>query len=297
MKLMHPGKTSADYLTEFPESPLRSIKDMEACSKNSGLHMKEPKYRKMMSDAILGDKNPNHKSNTTTEIRKSRSPFSSDFTKYSSEEDKKTFIKSIDYDKRLTSTQLEWWLTKGYSIEEAEKLYKERQSTFTLKKCIEKHGLKDGTLKFNERQKKWKKSLYKNFKKYGDNRSPSSKFANSIIIELCSSFKIEIPKKEKWIYNKKINKAFSYDFVYKKKIIEFNGDYWHCNPIFYKPEYFNKSIQCTAEEKWKLDEIKKQSAESHGYDVLVIWENEWKNDSVSTIERCIKFLNINIKEN
>lgn len=43
--------------------------------------------------------------------------------------------------------------------EEAKLALKKRQSTFSLKKCIEKYGVEEGTKKFNERQEKWQKSL------------------------------------------------------------------------------------------------------------------------------------------
>ena len=39
-----------------------------------------------------------------------------------------------------------------------------RQQTFSLKTCIEKYGLEEGLVKFNERQIKWQKTLYKNGK-------------------------------------------------------------------------------------------------------------------------------------
>jgi hypothetical protein len=291
MKSMHPGKTTADYLNEFPGSSLACSKDKEATTKNAGQHMKDPKYRKMASDAMLGNKNPNHISNTNDEIRKSRSPFSVKFEKYTSEEDRDSFIKSIDWNSRLTSTQLRWWLDKGYTSEEAKELLKQRQTTFSLDKCVHRYGEKEGLKIFNERQVKWKKSLQENFEREGDGRSPSSKFANSIIRELCLYLNIEIPKKEKWMMCKETKKAYSYDFTYKKKIIEFNGDYWHCNPLLYEEDFFNKNKELTAEEIWQYDLAKNRLAESHGYKVLVVWENEWMKEPDHVIKKCIDFIN------
>jgi hypothetical protein len=187
------------------------------------------------------------------------------------------------------SVQLGYWLSKGYTLEEAHKLLNQRQTTFSLEKCIEKYGEGEGLKIFNERQVKWKKSLQENFEREGDSRSPSSKFANSIIRELCLYLNIEIPKKEKWIKCKETEKAYSYDFTYKKKIIEFNGDYWHCNPLTFKSNDIRRNQ--TAEEIWQYDSVKNRLAESHGYEVLVIWESEWNKDSKQCIERCIKFLN------
>lgn len=54
---------------------------------------------------------------------------------------------------------LEYWLLRGFSEEESKQLLKERQSTFSLKKCIEKYGESEGQKVFNERQLKWQETL------------------------------------------------------------------------------------------------------------------------------------------
>jgi hypothetical protein len=187
--------------------------------------------------------------------------------------------------------QIQYWIKKGFSQDEAKIKVKESQTTFTLDKCIKKYGKEKGTLVYNDRQEHWKKSLQENFEREGDGRSYSSKFANSIITELCSYFNIEIPKKEKWIKDKKTGNAYSYDFTYGKKIIEFNGDYWHCNPHIYEADYFNKNKGLTAEKIWKYDDEKIKLAKLKGYQVLVIWESEWLKDPKQIIEKCIKFIN------
>lgn len=187
--------------------------------------------------------------------------------------------------------QTEYWVNKGYSEDEAKIKVKESQTTFTLNKCIEKCGEEEGLKRFNKRQSKWKKALQENFEREGDGRSPSSKFANEIITQLCYYLKIEKPAKEKWIKCKETGKAFSYDFTYCKKIIEFNGDYWHCNPKLYGADYFNKNKGLTASEIWQYDQSKNKLAEQHGYEVLVVWERDWMEKPKQTIDLCIKFLN------
>lgn len=90
---------------------------------------------------------------------------------------------------------------------------------------------------------------------------------------------------------KETKKAYSYDFTYGKKIIEFNGDYWHCNPLVYEAEYFNKNKELTAKEIWQYDLTKNRLAESHGYEVLVVWESEWHKTPDHAIKKCIDFIN------
>jgi len=58
-------------------------------------------------------------------------------------------------------------------------------------------------------------------------------------------------------------------------IIEFYGDYWHCNPLFYEEDYYHKRLSMTAVNIWKSDLLKIDKAKKMGYNVIVIWENEW----------------------
>ena len=64
--------------------------------------------------------------------------------------------------KESLSTTIEFYLAKGMNQTEAEEALKERQSTFSRKKMIEKHGEEEGTKKVEERNKKWFKSLKEN---------------------------------------------------------------------------------------------------------------------------------------
>jgi len=60
------------------------------------------------------------------------------------------------------------------------------------------------------------------------------------------------------------------------KVIECNGDYWHCNPSKCKSDYYNKLIHLTAQEIWDRDTKKIELLKKHGYEVDVIWENSNK---------------------
>jgi hypothetical protein len=61
--------------------------------------------------------------------------------------------------KSKKSNNVEFYLKRGYSEEESKSLVKERQSTFTLKKCIQKYGEVDGHKRWVERQTKWRESI------------------------------------------------------------------------------------------------------------------------------------------
>ena len=73
----------------------------------------------------------------------------------------------------------------------------------------------------------------------------------------------------------------------KKKIIEYNGDYWHCNPKKYDADYFNKKIKKYAKDIWENDLQRRKSLEKLGYSVLCIWESDFINNR-EPVERQIK---------
>lgn len=64
-------------------------------------------------------------------------------------------------------------------------------------------------------------------------------------------------------------------------ILEINGDYWHANPLMYKPEdlFALWAGSKTAKEIWERDSIRKRHLESFGYSILEIWGSEIKNGS------------------
>ena len=198
-------------------------------------------------------------------------------------------IKTTLQDKTKQPKCTEYWIAKGYTKEEAKEIISKSQATFTLKNCIEKYGEEEGTKIFNERQKKWQKSLRKNFEKYGDGRSNSSEFAYDMINQICERLSLNKPKKEKYIRDKNGN-CYAYDFCLNKKIIEFNGDYWHANPKIYNEDFINKVKNMSALEIWEYDNNKKICAENHGYEILYIWELDYNQSREDTINKCIEFL-------
>ena len=115
--------------------------------------------------------------------------------------------------------------------------------------------------------------------------------SKEIINSICKQLNIEIPINEHFIYDKEYKRAYAYDFIFNFKIIEFNGDYWHCNPKLYGPDFFNKVKQKTAREIWDCDRRKQEIAEYYHHKYLVIWEYDYKQNKEDVIKKCIDFLN------
>jgi hypothetical protein len=198
----------------------------------------------------------------------------------------------------VNPTQLAYWMKKGYNEEEGRKKISERQKTFTLEKCIEKYGIESGSTIFNERQKKWSNKIeikYKNgdFVKFKKDMTsnPENELINSIFEKMDIKEKSHFGKNQYYRTFKDLGKTFSYDFVFEKKVIEFNGDYWHCNPKFYNKNYFHRYLQKTAEQIWEENKIKNDIITKEGYDVLIIWESDYNENKEKTIQECVDFLN------
>lgn len=256
------------------------------------------------SENNKGDKNAFSRSKSNEQQRKERSIFSLEWWKLrypQLNEDELIKLRNESLkDKlknRLSDNQIEYWTNQGFSEEEAKEKIKERQSTFTLEKCIEKFGEEEGIIRFNERQKKWSNKIESQYKEGKFSKVPkkqtSSRYSKSakglfdcLLKEFpdakCFDNEIELINGNSRVY---------FDFSVNKKIIEFNGDYWHCHPNQYLPTYFHKRLKMTSSEKWKIDKEKIQLAEFYGYEVLVIWESDYKKNSLKIIKECLEFLN------
>lgn len=260
--------------------------------------------RKWASDRMKGSKNINHKSNTTALKRKQISPKSIEFYKkkypdLSLEEQKKLLQKHYKKTKENTPPEsrqqrVEYWISRGYSLKEAQENVKERQAVGRLDKFIERYGEKEGTERWTKRQEKWRKTIKDKYIAIGG-------AVSSVSLDLFEYLDNYFEYKEfqygimneKYISNKEKEKTFGYDFTdnVNNKIIEFNGDYWHMNPKIYKASDFNKNKKMTAKEIWEYDKNKINLAKKYGYDVLVVWEKDYRNNQEKIIKQCINFLN------
>jgi hypothetical protein len=197
------------------------------------------------------------------------------------------------------STNLEYWINKGYTEDEAILKRSERQSTFSLEKCITKYGEEEGKKRFTERQHKWGKSLSSG----GNLKIGYSKISQELFYKLLETYDISIRNNilfgshnKEFTLEKEDGGVWLYDFtdIKNKKIIEYNGDMYHGNPKKYKandnPHPFRKNI--TAQEMWDNDKEKIRIANIGEYEVLVIWDSEYRwGNKEEIIKKCLGFLN------
>jgi len=202
--------------------------------------------------------------------------------------------KNVDFEKRLLPSNLEYWLNKGFSEKESRLKVSESQRTFSKEICIEKHGSINGYKIWKKRQDKWQKSLYKNGNIKGGYSKVSQELFD-ILSEYCINTKYATNNSELVI--REVDKNYYYDFtdIDRKKIIEYNGDQYHANPLKYEsnsyPHPYRKEKGYTAKDIWKYDSDKKNLAIKNGYEYLTIWDSEYKQNKELVIQKCINFLN------
>lgn len=79
--------------------------------------------------------------------------------------------------------------------------------------------------------------------------------------------------------------------VAEKIVLEFYGDYFHCNPrVYTDPSYFNSTLHMTAGDKWQYDRRRLAAFRKNGYRVLVVWESDWRNDPEGVLTAVRRFI-------
>jgi G:T-mismatch repair DNA endonuclease (very short patch repair protein) len=74
-------------------------------------------------------------------------------------------------------------------------------------------------------------------------------------------------------------------------IIECDGDFMHCNPLKYPPNFIrfptNKKIK-TAQEIWEIDRLRTQELKEKDFNVIRLWESEIQNLDLNKFKEILK---------
>ena len=156
-----------------------------------------------------------------------------------------------------------------YGIEEGKRRYEQRCKNVgygtSLAGYIDRLGKEEGTKRYLAKLEKCA-----NFHKRNKNITSKGELELfNLLNEENNSYKLEYPTPFGIIdiYNKE-----------KNVIIEYYGDYWHCNPLFYKKDYYHKILNMTAEEKQQFDERKNINylKKLNNPFIVIIWESSFK---------------------
>lgn len=244
-------------------------------------------------------------------IKKGYSEKKSEELAYSETKKNRDILKKIinDNPKYMSGkswVSVEYWIKKGYSQEEAKSIVSEKQSTFSLEKCIEKYGPEMGKEAWKSRQDKWLRTLDSKTdeekieilrkKIFADKKY--SNISQELFFSILESPQVEpencffaLLNEEKMIGFD--NNVFKPDFVYGDKIIEFFGDYWHANPKFYtdpEKKIRRGTKRYSVEAIRKIDQYRLDFFVKNRYKVFVVWEDDYRKNKKETIRKCVEFL-------
>ena len=275
------GLLSHDLTSHITRTHKISISDYK---KNYG-DIRSEKYLKNQSENMRGEINPafNHGGRL--------SPLSENFIYYS-EKNKEKIIQKISKSNKNngnTNTTLTYWINQGYTEDEAKSELSKRQSTFSLQKCIEKHGKVNGEKIWLDRQEKWANSM-KRSRKNGFSKISQILFWNIFenISEKKNIYFAELNENKEKDYSGKNNeyrlrlnnRLILPDFldIKNKKIIEFDGTYWHDKKVIKNTNKLRDS------ERDKL-------AMEDGFSVFRVKEHEYRKYPDKILHECLEFLN------
>lgn len=278
-----------DHVLTWKKMFPKACNSKELCSL---VFKNEPENAQKLYDVTMKSRNP------FTNHGGIYSPFSKKFVGYqgkSDEEIKELVYKAGRYDiVGRTTNQKEYWMKRGFSEADAIQKVSERNSVFSLEKCIQKYGKEEGYRRWKERQEKWQNTLnskpideinrinhdkvYKN----GPRSGIEDEFLNAILPD----------ETHHNVYMRDLH--LTVDLVLDNKVIEFYGDYWHCNPRDkrFVPEYYHPYLKMTAYEKWEFDKNRVERLKNAGYDVMVVWEMDYNRDKETTIANCKRFMGV-----
>lgn len=193
------------------------------------------------------------------------------------------------------TSRLSYYTSKGLSEEEAIEALRDRQSTFSKEKCIKRYGYEEGLHIFNKRQEKWQSTL-KSKPPQEIARINKAKTENIVDYRI-SSAEREISNFltkqgldiETQFYINYADRSYWYDIKCGNRIIEYNGDYWHANPLIYE-ETSEMKKRVPASDIWERDKKKSDVAVLNGYEIKYVWEREFLNNKEKVLQECLSFM-------
>lgn len=179
--------------------------------------------------------------------------------------------------------KIEYFIEK-FGKEEGTKRYKElnRQKALTIDTFVRKYGEELGKEKYTE--------YYANIghKAYSVVSQQLFKALDNILpIHLSSKSQYATKSGEKVILID--GKTYLPDYIIDNRIIEFNGSFWHANPKYFaENDVMQNNI--LAKDIWEKDKSRLAALHDAGYNVHVVWEDEYYNNPENVLEICKAFI-------
>lgn len=225
-----------------------------------------------------------------------------------------------------TNTRIEYYISKGFSEKESLELLKNRQSTFSLEKCIEKYGVEEGLNRWKSRQYKWLRSIEGKItnemrdsvslsyfrKKYGDENLAISEYLRSFekrletkfgkaskssmkvfkhLINFCKDKNLNFfcgidGSREFYLMDDTTKKVYAYDFT----IPELNMIFEYHGKFWHTKSISNSKneLGVSMSESFRKDSIKENLAQINGFELVKIYEEDGLEYNIKKIFNRLK---------
>jgi len=212
----------------------------------------------------------------------------------------------VDGLKRWEERQSKWQETLNNKSDEEIDIINSKKGQ-TLENMIKKYGEEEGTVRYNKKcycttrealilkygsEEEYMKKVGDKMFQFGENGY--SKIGKKFVEDILDKFNIGIDDHYSCL-NKEYflnydGRFYMYDFVMNKKMIEFNGDFWHANPKMFLDPVQNLYSKVTVGEIWKKDLMKYEAAKANNFDILIIWASDYKYNYNETMNKVKSFL-------
>lgn len=188
----------------------------------------------------------------------------------------------IDYDKRLLPSNIQYWINKGDSYNTAKEKVTQRQTTFSKEICIKKYGEIKGLDIWKKRQEKWLKNY---------SRANFSKISQELFWGIMGKYKS--------------NTDEIYFATYKDGVLDDSGknnEYrLNVGESYILPDFFIKNkgkiiefdgtyYHRNTSENLIREGFRDANIINSGYEVLHVTEKNYKENKQEIINKCLAYL-------
>jgi G:T-mismatch repair DNA endonuclease (very short patch repair protein) len=181
------------------------------------------------------------------------------------------------------------WKNKIYRDKIIKGVSKPRISSFKNEQSIRiKQWYKDNPVQKDIRSKAMRKNWKNGIITKNNFSCNESTLEKNFISDLRNKTGLDIIKKtikgeKRWFFPDMLDKG-------AKTIIEYYGDFWHANPEKYSADQI-VTRNNTAQQIWDKDEKRISALKELGYDVIIVWQSDYKKDKESILNNLNNYLN------
>jgi len=273
------GLTTEEYKSKFPNAPLGKMTKEERNKQSK--RAKEAMNRPEVREKLEGKLTPSQ-----PEFWMEKKGLSESEAEKRAIQNQREAHKNRSSESYKSIWQVDFWMNRGLSEEEAKQKVSEIQSR-NSKKASKFEG-KSHTEESKRKIASSMSSVIDGKKSEWVNHFKSDGFGSKLERKIADWIKSEVRNDIE--QNVEVETGNVVDIIAKEKIVEVYGDFWHCHPEMFDDEERHPVLEQTAKSIREKDEKRKTRIQQEGYDVIEVWENDWNENDQQVKNQIKKFL-------